>query len=120
MTALLDPNTADRLAKLCGLFSSHHDGERSAAAQKADQLVRGLGLTWPDIILARWNARPTWADTIEGRISAVLATPDALGEWEGDFIRSINGRRRLSLKQRDILDCIVLKVTAYNAVRNAA
>ena len=29
---ILDPRTADMVAKLCGLFSSDHDGERAAAA----------------------------------------------------------------------------------------
>jgi hypothetical protein len=48
MTAALD--LADRLAKICGMFGSHHAGERSAAAAKADSLVRAAGLTWPDVI----------------------------------------------------------------------
>jgi hypothetical protein len=39
----------DRLAKLCGMFGSAHAGERAAAAAKADQLVRNLGLTWFDV-----------------------------------------------------------------------
>jgi hypothetical protein len=42
---MLDPRAADMLAKLCGLFSSDHDGERASAAQKADQLIRSRVLT---------------------------------------------------------------------------
>jgi hypothetical protein len=49
--ALLDPRTADRLAKFCGMFGSAHDGERAAAAAKADALVRSLGLTWRDVVV---------------------------------------------------------------------
>ena len=43
---ILDPRTADKVAKLCGLFSSDHDGERAAAAAKVDQIIRACGLTW--------------------------------------------------------------------------
>jgi hypothetical protein len=42
---------ATRLAKLCGMFGSDHDGERAAAAAKADQLVRERGLRWHDVIV---------------------------------------------------------------------
>jgi hypothetical protein len=51
ITAGLDTQPAQRLVKLCGMFGSEHDGERAAAALKADELVRGLGLTWSDIFL---------------------------------------------------------------------
>ena len=47
---LLEPRVADRLAKLCGMFVSDHDGERAAAAAMADALVREHGLTWRDVI----------------------------------------------------------------------
>jgi hypothetical protein len=42
MTALLDPRLADKLAKLCGLFSSDHDGERASAAAMADKMLVDL------------------------------------------------------------------------------
>jgi hypothetical protein len=51
-SALLDQAAATRLAKLCGMLGSAHDGERAAAGLKADQLVRELGLTWRDVIIA--------------------------------------------------------------------
>jgi hypothetical protein len=48
--ALLNPKAAEHLAKLCGMFGSEHDGERATAARLADQHVRRLGLSWPDVI----------------------------------------------------------------------
>lgn len=39
MTAILDPNVAARLARICGMFGGNHDGERASAAPKADQIV---------------------------------------------------------------------------------
>jgi hypothetical protein len=48
--AQLDPVSADKLTKILGLLGSNHAGEREAAAQAADRLVRGLGLTWSEVI----------------------------------------------------------------------
>ena len=48
--ALLDPQAAVRLAKLCGMLGSIHPGERANAALQAHKLVQSLGLTWRDVI----------------------------------------------------------------------
>jgi hypothetical protein len=48
--AVLDPQAADHLSKLCSMLGSAHDGERAVAAAKANEFVRRLGLTWRDII----------------------------------------------------------------------
>ena len=110
MTALLDPATVDKLAKLCGLFSSAHDGERASAAAVADRLVRGLGLTWPEIILPRRY-------TVDEQIGVALANREALTLWERGFIYSVNGRRALSPKQQDLLASIAAKARAYAEYR---
>jgi hypothetical protein len=46
----LDPRIVERLVKLLGMLGSSHDGERAAAARKADALVREHGLVWSDVI----------------------------------------------------------------------
>ena len=46
----LDPRSAERLVKLLGMLGSNHDGERAAAALKANELVREHGLVWSDVI----------------------------------------------------------------------
>jgi hypothetical protein len=48
--AQLDPVSADKLTKILGLLGSDHPGERDAAAQAANKLVRERGLTWGDVI----------------------------------------------------------------------
>jgi len=40
-----------RLALICGLFGSHHDGERAAAASKAHDIVQELGVAWDQILV---------------------------------------------------------------------
>jgi hypothetical protein len=65
----MDPQIADRLATLCGMFGSHYVGERAAAALKGDKLVRERGLTWRDLI-RRDNDSPNeesapWSDPLK-------------------------------------------------------
>lgn len=53
MTApALPPADIERLARICGLLGSSHDGERSAAAYQATQLLRRHGLSWRELVEA--------------------------------------------------------------------
>lgn len=104
MTAILDPRDADRLAKLCGLFGSVHDGERSNAAALADQLLRRRGLSWQQIILPRQSS------TIEELIATAMSRPDQLTAWEEGFVRGIRGRQHLTQKQTEKLRAIAERI----------
>jgi hypothetical protein len=110
MIALLDSGVANRLAKLCGMFSSQHEGERASAAAMADKLVRAQGLTWPEVIAPNQTAL-----ALEEQIGVALANLDVLTDWEREFIHGINGRLQLSPKQADRLARIVRKVLAFRA-----
>jgi hypothetical protein len=103
MTAPLDPRTADKLAKLCGLFSSDHDGERASAAM-ADSLIRQRGLTWKQILLPGHS-------TVEETIEFARDHGD-LNAWEEGFLRGIRGRQFLTEKQLAKLHAIADKVRA--------
>jgi hypothetical protein len=110
MTALLDLRSAERLAKICSLFSSNHDGEVAAAARKAHEFIRSHGLAWGDIILSR----PT--SSVEDLIDEALR--DGVGiinAWEEGFLRGVRGRQRLTKKLLAKLDTIVAKVRAAHA-----
>jgi hypothetical protein len=95
LTALIDPNSAIRLAKLCGMLGSAHDGERASAAAKADAMVRSLGVTWHDIIappiapprISTWRSRET--------------------DWQrmAQFCRARQGQ--LSLRDRDFVRTMI-------------
>jgi hypothetical protein len=106
MTLPLDP--ADRLIKLCSLLGSAHVGERAAAGLKADELVRQLGLTWPDVIVAPPIApdpprrtEPDW----HRLIMFCHARRERLEPRERDFIQSMFGswRGTPTKKQQDWL-----------------
>jgi hypothetical protein len=92
-SALLDPDAADRLRKLCGMLGSEHDGERAAAGLKADQLVRQLGLTWADVI----------APPIAGDTPPICAWRAGESDWQR-MARFCHVRQgQLSLRDRDFI-----------------
>jgi hypothetical protein len=115
MTALLNPRTADRLAKLCGMFGSDHDGERAAAALKADQLVRAHGLRWGEVISPVLVKAPStaWTSTTADNIAFALRNIGALSMWERGFLYSVRSKHKLSDKQLAVLEQIVAKAKAY-------
>jgi len=106
MTAL-DHRTAGKLARICGMFGSDHDGERAAAAAMADKLLRQRGLSWQQIIIPPSPMAPL---TIEQMISAALSRPDLLTVWEEGFIRGIRGRQYLTQKQIEKLRALADRV----------
>lgn len=84
----LDPVTANRLAKLCGMLGSNQAGERASAALKADSLVRSNGFTWFDIFE---NARvpPPCFDDMKQMVAFCHARVARLSENERGFITSM-------------------------------
>ncbi|HEY1301061.1 MAG TPA: hypothetical protein VGF07_11235 [Stellaceae bacterium] len=104
----------DRLGKLLGLLGSDHDGEVAAAGRMADALVRGAGLTWPAIVAA-----PVILDhaaTLAEVIDAAYAWPEAITEWEWQFLRSVERRGRApSPKQQAVIDRIAAAIERYIA-----
>jgi hypothetical protein len=48
VTALVD---LQRLARVCGLLGSDHDGEALAAARQAEKIRKKLGLTWEELLV---------------------------------------------------------------------
>ena len=104
----LDPQTTERLAKLCGMFGSDHAGERAAAAAKAHELIRALQLTWADV-LSSSNSTSTQPETLADKL-ALLRDHPALTKWELDFVQSVGLFKRVSAKQLAIIDGLVEKV----------
>jgi hypothetical protein len=95
--AQLEPATADRLAKILGMLGSDHDGERAAAAAKADQLIRGLGLTWRDVI----------APPIAPNIPRIRPGRAGESDWQR-MARFCHARQgQLSLRDRDFVRTIL-------------
>jgi hypothetical protein len=118
MTALLDPADTKRLVKICGMFGSRHDGERAAAAAKADTFVRKRGLTWPDVLIPAPKAhskKKRWREpkTTERKLALLCRNLDELTDWEQKFVIGVRGFARLSTKQLATIDCLVEKLRAH-------
>jgi hypothetical protein len=115
----LDPETANKLARICGMFGSDHDGEIAAAARKAHHLLRSRGLTWREVIAlpARATAEP---ETLSELCGWALACAEILDPWQTDFLRTVSGLKAITAKQRDQLNRIIAKARAYRAAGGAA
>jgi hypothetical protein len=83
----LDTQSAERLTKLLGMLGSNSDGERANAARMADQLVRGLGLTWGDIVIP---AHAVPARDWRRMANYCLALRDQLNQREMEFVESVD------------------------------
>jgi hypothetical protein len=106
----LDATTADKLAKVCGLFGSDHDGERATAAAKANEIVRERGLSWSDLI----TAEPV--QSTDSMIEFALDYGDGiLNCWECGFLRGVSGRQYLTDRQLSKLGHVFAKVKARAA-----
>jgi hypothetical protein len=115
------PLDRTKLAKLCGMFGSDHDGERANAAAAAVRLVREAGLRWPDVLSPE---RPSSAPPRREReitnsaeaIEFVREHPEILTRWEATFIASIATQSfPLTSKQLHVLRKLVDK--AHEAER---
>ena len=114
---MIPAKTAARLAKVCGMFGSSHDGERASAALQAERIVRqDLGMTWEELFNAI-DSEPAreWVepDNMFEAVGVALAWSDALTEWEVNFLRDVYGRRRLTQKQINCINKILSKARTY-------
>jgi hypothetical protein len=119
----LAPPDLGRLAKICGLFSSDHVGERAAAAARADRIVRDAGLTWSEILKAD-NPRETASEPPSRRRdnpmspSEILACRNSsrLTDWERRFLSTLAARRsRWTDRQYEVFEEIRKSVSEANA-----
>jgi hypothetical protein len=142
MTALLDPADVQRLAKICGRFGSDYDGERAAAAAKADELVRKRGLTWRDVLIPaetkpQSNCRASctsgrsskvrsntkrWREpkATEQKLALLRRYLDVLTDWESRFVIGARGFTKLSAKQLATIDRLVEKLRDLHHAKDHA
>jgi hypothetical protein len=82
----LDGADLTRFSKLCGLFSSDHQGERANAAAMADRLLRDRGWQWTDVRpadlegIAQIKARNAF---LEGELQRLTGPFAKWGGWQG-------------------------------------
>jgi hypothetical protein len=92
------------------MFGSDHAGERAAAAAKADQLVRKLGLTWNEVLTSAPGALAAPPASHAQKLAFVRRHLHALNSWEVGFVRDMAHYRRLTPKQQNIVDRLIAKI----------
>ena len=123
MTALVD---RQRLARVCGLFGSDHDGEALAAARQAEKIRQKVGLTWEELLVpsprGHGSTRPRPSDPPPEDLTDwrwachfCLERYHSLTSWELDFVATVaRYTKPPSAKQMIILRRLVARC------RNAA
>jgi hypothetical protein len=113
MTAVLDPKATDKLAKICGMFGSVHEGERAAAAALADRIIRELGLRWADVISVPLVPAEHGPEDVswQAALACCLDHIDELDARSRAFVNSLSRwRGEPSPKQRDWLFDLYVRV----------
>jgi hypothetical protein len=111
ITASLAVAATDKLAKICGLFSSHHDRERAAAAAKADSIVREMGLTWPDVVrVPSTSVRPRRPKEPHGERSPVGP------KWREQALRCTRRANHLDGRSRSFLNSLLTQYGCCDAL----
>jgi hypothetical protein len=121
----------NKLVKIAGLLTSDQDGERSAAALMASNILRTHKVSWAELLTrgvvilheapprpepqpppesprSPWD-EPAWKDAAR---KARTKYGDLLTEWERGFLSSILERSHLSDKQMATLVRIATKIKA--------
>ena len=112
MTALVD---RQRLARVCGLLGSEHDGEVLAAARQAEKIRKKLGLTWDELLVSSPRKRaadPTPDELTDWQEACLFCLKhfQSLTSWEQDFVTTVaRYTRSPSAKQWIILHRLVAK-----------
>lgn len=101
----------DRLARVLALLGSDHPGERDSAGMAAYRLVHRAGLSWNQVLNPPPPDHPlpelgTWRRTC----ATLAARSGDLRAWERGFVADLPKFRRLSTKQRYVLDEISKRV----------
>jgi hypothetical protein len=99
------------LLKVAPLLASDKSGEVVAAAAALQRVLEQAGLTWAQIIV---DPADTHREPLRGRWRGVCAElqakPGSLRPWERTFVADLPRFKRISTKQRYVLNEIASRV----------
>lgn len=114
MGSPLTPAELRKLVGVLGRLGSDFDGERAAAALLASRLLRDRGLTWDDLLgIKPQREAPRRNQACNQGLGFCLRHVERLTEWEQGFVRSLAMRSRMSPKQVEILQKLIVKLRAW-------
>ena len=127
----LPPDEHSKLSKLLALIGSDHIGERDNAISAASRLLERHRLRWSEILQlqAHVEIRPQQeaqyrnpdSDPIHGRDWRKVCAncrkhPRYVNAWEDNFLRDVPLRSSITIRQRETLIRIVLRLQALGCV----
>ena len=72
---MLTQSDLDKLLKFVGMFGSSFQNEAGTAAQKANDLVKSLGIDWKDLLTPKAAPKPTINVNVGGKPANGTASP---------------------------------------------
>jgi hypothetical protein len=108
--AALPASARTRLVKLLGMLGSAHEGERDAAVLAANRLLQQHKVSWGDLLAKPPMHREPLYSTWRITCSELLKRPGDLRAWEKTFVADLPNFRRISTKQRYVLQEIANRV----------
>ena len=109
----------EKLAAVLSMMGSQHDGEVLNAARLAEKIRRSAGLSWSDLLTGAPTTtdrplppppsrQPQWREML----AECRRRPEALTDWERQFVASVAQRGSLSPRQLATLADIARKARA--------
>lgn len=122
----MTPLETARLIKILSLTTSNHDGEALAAIRKANQIMRDLGVGWPDAFPRKEETRKSQksVDDPETIFDLGHAYFDRMSESQKNFFRGLRNywdeHGRLSERQLFFLMKLVVEASKGAAKQRRA
>ena len=110
MSKVLASRERSKLAKLLGMLGSDHAGERDAAGLAAHRLLEQHGATWGQVLAVPVAHKEPLQSTWRTVCAELVERSADLRPWEARFVADLPEFRRLSTKQRYVLDEIAERV----------
>jgi hypothetical protein len=108
--SVIPASARTKLVAILGRLGSDHAGERDAAALAAMRLLSQHKVGWPELLAEPRPHREPLHGTWRVTCAELAKRPAALRPWEREFIADLPRFRRISTKQRYVLNEIATRV----------
>jgi hypothetical protein len=122
MTLHLTRDRLMKLAKVCSLLGSSHDGEALSAARRADEIVRRAGVSWNEVLAPSYRALPTSSAppmSVAEKLALCSRYSSLFNPWERKFIRDLHHYRHPTPKQLALLVRLAEKIAEERTPHDA-
>ncbi len=120
----MDPNTAARFRKVCGMLGSSHDGERAAAALKATELLKQIGANWGDVAIGAEQGSATYPglgdEVLRRQLATMIQRHAQVSNSYNELAQSTRIERAMSARLKEALEDKLLETERQLTVAQEA